>query len=119
MDKKIIDIGSVKIAVIHSETPIITEARDALDLMATIDYEDGSERIALNKEAFAEDFFRLSSGMAGEILQKFANYSKKLAIIGDFSAYTSKPLRDFIYECNEGNSVFFVKDESEAVERLG
>ena len=42
----------------------------------------------------------------------------KLAIIGDFSGYTSKPLRDFIYESNNGNHVFFVSSEAEAVEKL-
>lgn len=31
---------------------------------------------------------------------------------------TSKPLKDFIYECNQGKDVFFVKDEAEAVEML-
>ena len=36
----------------------------------------------------------------------------KLAIIGDFSGYTSKPLRDFIYESNNGNQVFFVSKRS-------
>ncbi len=58
------------------------------------------------------------SGIAGEILQKFINYHAKLAIIGDFSGYTSKPLKDFIYESNNGKDVFFVGSEQEAVERL-
>lgn len=56
--------------------------------------------------------------IAGDILQKFVNYGIKLAIFGDFSKYTSKPLKDFIYECNQGKDVFFVKDEAEAVEIL-
>ncbi|WP_454862006.1 DUF4180 domain-containing protein [Peribacillus frigoritolerans] len=30
----------------------------------------------------------------------------EFAIIGDFSSYTNKPLKDFIYECNKGNNVF-------------
>lgn len=56
--------------------------------------------------------------VASDILQKFVNYSIKLAIFGDFSKYTSKPLKDFIYECNQGKDVFFAKDETEAVEML-
>lgn len=56
--------------------------------------------------------------IAGDILQKFVNYGIKLAIFGDFSRYTSKPLKDFIYECNQGQDVFFAKDETEAVEML-
>ncbi len=40
----------------------------------------------------AGEFFILSSGMAGEILQKSINYQVKAAIWGDYSHYTSKPL---------------------------
>lgn len=56
--------------------------------------------------------------IAGDILQKFVNYGIKLAIFGDFSKYTSKPLKDFIYECNQGQDVFFVKDEAEDIKIL-
>lgn len=56
--------------------------------------------------------------IASDILQKFVNYGIKFAIFGDFTGYTSKPLKDFIYECNQGKDVFFAKDEAEAVEIL-
>ena len=52
--------------------------------------------------------------MAGDILQKFSNYKMRLAIIGSFS-YESKSLKDFIYECNKGKLVNFVKTLSEAL----
>ena len=64
----------------------------------TIKYETNCNKIALNKSAILEDFFILSKGLAGEILQKFINYETKFAIYGDYSKYTSKPLKDFIYE---------------------
>ena len=51
-------------------------------------------------------------------MQKFTNSHVKLAIYGDFSRYTSKPLRDFIYESNRGTGVFFVPTQEEAVRRL-
>ena len=106
------------IAVVHSDTPIITDTNSALDLMATVRYETGLSRIAIQKSAITEEFFTLSTKIAGEVLQKFVNYHTKLAIIGDFSEYKSKALKDFIYECNEGSHVFFVKDEDEAVKKL-
>jgi hypothetical protein len=31
---------------------------------------------------------------------------------------TSKPLHDFIYECNKGKDIFFVDNLDQAVERL-
>lgn len=66
-----------------------------------------------------EDFFHLSIKLAGEILQKFINYKIKIAIVGDFSEYTSKSLKDFIYESNIGKDVFFLSDEKQAIEKLG
>ena len=51
-------------------------------------------------------------------MQKFVNYQLKIAILGDYSGYTSKPLRDFIYESNNGGHVFFVGTEAEAIEKL-
>lgn len=118
MEKQIIQVNSINIAIVYSNQQIITDAQSALDFMATLDYNDGCDRTVINKQAIIEDFFKLSTGVAGEILQKFINYSKKLAVVGDFSMYTSKPLQDFIYECNRGNDIFFVSDEQEAIARL-
>lgn len=42
----------------------------------------------------------------------------KLAIVGDFSGYTSKSLRDFIHESNNGRDIFFASSEEEAVRML-
>lgn len=118
MEKKIIQANGIDIAVIRSNEPLITDAQSAIDLLATISYYDMCDRIVINKEAIAEDFFDLKTGIAGEILQKFINYYKKIAIVGDFSQYPSKALRDFIYECNCGNNIFFMEDEQTAVSRL-
>ena len=46
------------------------------------------------------------------------NYRFKAAIYGDYSHYTSKPLRDFICESNHGKDFFFVSTMEEAVQRL-
>jgi len=118
MNKKIITQNGVNIAVIDSSEAIITDVNTALDLIGTVYYSDGCDCMCVNKEAVCEDFFKLSTGIAGEILQKFVNYSMKLAIIGDFSEYNSKPLKDFIYECNNGGHIFFVKDTAQALEKL-
>lgn len=106
------------IAIIKSDEIIIKDIQTAIDFIMTINYETGCNRIALNKEAIVEDFFILSKGLAGEILQKFINYKIKFAIYGDYSKYTSKPLKDFIYESNNGKDIFFVKNEDEAIKML-
>ncbi len=106
------------IAYIESEDILISDSQSALDLMMTVKYEKDCSRMVLDKKVISEEFFRLSSGIAGEILQKFINYHTKLAIIGDFSQYTSKPLHDFIYESNKGSDIFFVGNLDQAVEKL-
>ena len=118
MDKQIVQLNGVNIAVVSSNTPIITDAQSALDFMMTIQHYDNVDRVVINKQAFAEDFFKLSTGIAGEILQKFTNYAVKIAIYGDFSKYTSKPLQDFIGECNRGNHIFFADDVDTAITKL-
>ena len=37
------------------------------------------------------------------------NYGGRIAIYGDYSHYTSKPLHDFIYESNKGHDVFLLQ----------
>lgn len=118
METRVTERNGRKVAIITSAEPVLASVQSALDLMATVQYETGCERIAVEKSAVAEDFFILSTRLAGDVLQKFVNYHVKIAIFGDFSRYTSKPLRDFIYESNLGSSVFFVSSEAEAVERL-
>ncbi len=106
------------IAVVTGEEKVITDTRSALDLAMTVKYEAGAARIAIDKRLICEDFFILSTGVAGEILQKFINYRLKMAVYGDFSRYTSKPLHDFIYESNQGKDFFFVATQEEAIRRL-
>ena len=114
MEIKIIN----NIAVVNSNEIIMKDVQSAIDFIMTIKYETNCNKTTLNKDAIIEDFFILSKGLAGEILQKFINYQTKFAIYGDYSKYTSKPLKDFIYESNNGKDIFFVENEDEAVEML-
>lgn len=115
MEQKLIETPNGTIAVIQSEIPLITDGQSALDFAVNAE----AYLIAVNKAAIVEGFFRLSTGIAGEVVQKFVNYGYRLAIFGDFSSYTSKPLHDYMYECNNGNHLYFVADEKEAVRKLG
>jgi len=110
--------NGVSIARVESDEVLICDVQSALDLMATVRYETGADRMILPKAALDERFFVLSSGLAGDILQKFVNYKLIVAIVGDYSGYTSKPLRDFIYESNNGSHVFFVPTVEEAIQKL-
>lgn len=116
MEFKKTEKNGIVCAVVVADTPVITDAQTALDLLMTAKYDIGTKNIVIDKKLIAEDFFILSTGLAGEILQKFINYGGRIAIYGDYSRYTSKPLKDFIYESNKGKDVFFVSTEEEAID---
>lgn len=113
-----IEKNGIICAVVRSDEIVITDSQPALDLLMTVKYDAGTKNIVIDKKLIKEDFFILSSGLAGEILQKYINYGGRIAIYGDYSHYTSKPLRDFIYESNKGHDVLFIATEDEAVECL-
>lgn len=105
-------------AVVRSQDQVLWDEASALDLIMNVQVQTGCPGVALDKQTVSEDFFRLNNGVAGGILQKFVNYRMKLAIFGDFSVYSSRPLLDFIRESNQGTSIFFVSTEQEAIAKL-
>lgn len=105
-------------AEVESDCKVITDAQSAIDLLMSAKYELGTKNLLIAKRLVAEEFFILSSGLAGEILQKLINYGGRIAIYGDYSRYTSKPLKDFIFESNKGRGVFFTSTRDEALALL-
>ncbi len=118
MKTEVVRKNNVEVAVVNSDKLVITDVQSALDFIMTVKYETGCDKIAINKEAVVDDFFVLSTCLAGEILQKFINYKVKFAIYGDFTKYTSKALNDLMYESNEGRDIYFQQDVSLAVDKL-
>lgn len=113
-----IEENGVLCVLVESDEPVITDAQSAIDLLMSAQYDGGSKDIVIPKQLIAEDFFVLSTGLAGEVLQKYVNYGGRMAIYGDYSRYTSKPLKDFMYESNKGRDFFFVSTRDEAVAAL-
>lgn len=113
-----IEGNGVLCVLVESDEPVITDAQSAIDLLMSAQYDVGSKDIVIPKQLIAENFFVLSTGLAGEILQKYVNYGGRMAIYGDYSRYTSKPLKDFMYESNKGRDFFFVSTRDEAVAAL-
>lgn len=118
MDIRIDENGTPNVAVATGSVAEIATAGDALDLLGNVSYAHSCQDIVVEKALLSEDFFELRTGLAGEILQKFSNYSARLAIAGDFSGYDSKSLRDFMRESNRGNRVFFVSTMEEGIQKL-
>ncbi len=111
------EINNIKIAEISSEKNIINNTEDGLDLLGNICYQ-GFDKVIIHQENIIPDFFELKNRMAGEILQKFSTYRVQLAIVGNFSTYHSKSLKDFIYESNKGNQINFVSSTTEALKKI-
>ena len=102
-------IGTLR-ALVHDGATIATE-QDGLDVIGSC-YGEDIDIVVLPTERLAEDFFRLRTGLAGAVLQKFQNYGLRVAIVGDIARFTetSAPLRDFVRESNRGRHVLFVPD---------
>lgn len=102
---------------IRSEEQFINNVQDVLDLFGELygQYYDG---IILYERNITPDFFDLQTKLAGEILQKFSNYRIRLAIVGDWSKYTSRSLEAFICESNRGKTVNFSSSPTEALKLL-
>ncbi|WP_160137390.1 DUF4180 domain-containing protein [Chryseobacterium sp. c4a] len=111
------NVGNRQIAEVTSEQIIIQSAEDGLDLMGNIYYQ-GFDKVVLYEKNITPDFFDLKTKIAGEILQKFSNYRIGLAIVGDFSKYESKSMKDFIFESNKTKHVNFVETLEQALENF-
>ena len=107
MEIKIHTIDNRKIAEIISDNIVLQTVEDAVDLIGNMSYQ-GFDKLIIHEENMIPDFFELKNKIAGNILQKFSQYSMPLAIIGDFEKYESKSLNDFIFESNKGKLINFV-----------
>lgn len=107
-------IGEKQIAEVIAEEVLIHTAEDGLDVMGSL-YFQGFDKIILYEKQLSPTFVDLQNGMAGEVLQKFSNYRMELAVIGDFSKYDRKSVKDFIFESNAGHRVNFVASLDEAL----
>ena len=80
-----IEKNGIICAIVNSDKPVITDAQSALDVLMTAKYDAGTKNIVISKELIVADFFILSTGLAGDILQKYINYGGRIAMYGDYS----------------------------------
>jgi len=106
--------GDDGIVEINAEEVLISSGADALGLMFSVTQRD----FIIHQGNVAPEFFDLSTGIAGEVVQKFVNYGRRLAIVGDYSGMASKSLNDFIYESNKTGQVVFPASVADAVKKL-
>lgn len=117
MEFEIKELNNTRVIEVITDEMVISNVEDGTDLIGNLYYQD-ADRVILHQKNITPDFFDLKTGIAGEILQKFSNYRIRLAIVGDFSIYPSKSIRDFIFESNKYGQVNFVASAAEAIDRL-
>ena len=105
-DKSYIEYASLE-APIHNE-------QDTLDLIAAC-FENNTNLIMIHMDALADDFFKLRTGLAGNLLQKFMNYHIKAAVVITDDQKVKGKFKELLAESNKGNS-FRVFDNREAAE---
>lgn len=72
MQISVIKKNNIEIAVVNSDGILIMDVQSALDLFATVDYETGCSRMIIDKSSIYEEFFDLSTKIAGEVLQNLS-----------------------------------------------
>ncbi len=108
------DFEGKKIAEVLAENSVLNNTDDGLELLGNL-YYSGFDKIIIHKKNISQDFFDLKTKIAGDILQKFAQYQMPLAIIGDFSNLESQSLDQFIFESNKGKQVNFLPTVADAL----
>lgn len=107
------DSGDLRILRLEADGPVISTADEASDLAGNA-WMDHAEIIVLPVARIDPEFFRLESQFAGEFVQKLVNYQVKLAVLGDITEFVarSRAFRDFVWESNRAEHVWFFPDEA-------
>lgn len=113
-------LGRHRVLVIDPEGPALLSPGDVTDLIGQTWGLD-VDWVAVPLARLPPDFLRLSTRVAGEIIQKFINYGLKLAILGDTAELEarSEALAAFVRESNRGSQVWFAPSLEALAERLG
>ncbi|MFZ6003484.1 MAG: DUF4180 domain-containing protein [Actinomycetota bacterium] len=113
------DDRSMKVHRLDAAGPLIADGQGAVDIIGET-WGEAADLLVIPVERLAPELFILSTGIAGDVLQKFVDYGCRLAIIGDIDAHldASSALRDFVRESNSGHHVWFLPDEAALDARL-
>jgi hypothetical protein len=105
--------NGVPVLVCAADGPRVTGTQDALDVIGST--YSRADVVALPAARLDDRFFDLSTGLAGEVMQKFVNYQIRLAIVGDISRHlaASSALQALVRESNRGRHIWFVTDLDE------
>jgi hypothetical protein len=92
---------------------------DAVELIGKT-FGNHATLIVIPVECLNDEFFQLKTRIAGELIQKFVQYRRRLVIVGDISGFLaeSSALRAFVNESNRGKEVWFLATLEDLNDRL-
>jgi hypothetical protein len=94
---------------------LLASERDALELVAACG-EYQASRLMLHAVNLPDDFYHLRTGLAGAVLQKFANYLLKVAAVLTPELVNQGRFKEMVLEANRGNRGFHVFYDREQAE---
>lgn len=119
MPLKFYELHGVRVLECSAEETRLRTYDDAVDIVGK-SFENRATLILIPVECLDDDFFRLRTRIAGELIQKIVQYRRRLAIVGDISRHLaeSSAFRAFVNEANQGKDVWFLATREELDERL-
>lgn len=114
-----VEIHGARVLICDPDGGVLHDGGDALGVISEA-MRLGADMVAVPVQRLPDDFFRLGSGVAGDIVQKFVTYRLRLAVVGDVSGHVARSgaLRDFVSESNRGRHTWFVTDREALETRL-
>lgn len=102
MNYQIKEIENKKYIELISTDNLLSTENDALDLIALC-WEHETHYLMVHYAALSEDFFKLKTIVAGNIIQKFINYGIKVAAIIPQKIIQKGRFKEMAMETNKGN----------------
>ncbi|MFC3068961.1 DUF4180 domain-containing protein [Phenylobacterium soli] len=120
MAGQLVELSGQRLWICAEDGAPLAAERDAVEILGDA-LGAGAEWVVIPVARLSADFLDLKTRLAGEALQKFVTYGRRVVILGDVSeaVAASNALRDFVRESNRGRHVWFVGDHDELARRLG
>ncbi|HEX2037329.1 MAG TPA: DUF4180 domain-containing protein [Chloroflexota bacterium] len=111
MTDSLTELHGIRVLRCAEQGRTLQSERDALELIGEATQHEAAV-IVIPVARLGEDFFRLSTGVAGQMIQKPVTYGLRVAIVGDISRQVgqSAAWRDLVAEANRGEQFCFVPD---------
>ena len=109
----------VRVLVLPAEGPSLAGEADAVEVLGHA-FAQRADVVAVPVARLHRDFFRLASGTAGAVVQKFVTYGVRLVVVGplDHHGPPTGPVAEWVREANCGRELWFVADSAELDDRL-